>query len=40
MNAFGYVGQQTIDASGTVTDNPSAPDGTWTGASGLSSKGT
>ena len=39
MNAFGYVGQQTIDANGTVTDNPSAVDGTWTGAGGLSAKG-
>ena len=39
MNAFGYVGQQTINADGNITNNPSAVDGTWTGANGLSSKG-
>ena len=34
MNAFGYVGQQTINTDGTVTDNPSATTGTWTGSGG------
>ena len=34
MNAFGYAGQQTINADGTVTNNPSAVDGTWTGTNG------
>ena len=38
MNAFGYVGQQTISPDGTVTDNPSAADGTWTGNYGASNK--
>ena len=40
MNAFGYAGQQTINQDGTVTDNPSAPTGTWASANGLSSKGS
>ena len=39
MNAFGYVGQQTIGADNNITDNPSAVDGTWTGTGGASSKG-
>ena len=37
MNAFGYVGQQTIGTNGDVTDNPSATTGTWAMSSGAGS---
>ena len=38
MNAFGYVGQQTIDAENNITVDPNAVDGTWTGSAGAGSR--
>ena len=40
MNAFGYVGQQKIDANNNISVDPNAVDGTWTGTDGASNKGT
>ena len=38
MNAFGYVGQQTIGTDNSISVNPSAVDGTWTGTNGAQGK--
>ena len=38
MNAFGYVGQQTIGIDNNITVDPNAVDGTWTGNYGASNK--
>ena len=39
MNAFGYVGQQTIKEDNSISVDPNAADWTWTGANGASNKG-
>lgn len=39
MNAFGYVGQQKVNSDNTVSVDPSAVDGTWTGTAGAQSQG-
>ena len=38
MNAFGYVGQQTIKEDNNISVDPNAVDGTWTGTNGANNK--